>query len=363
MNNAADIARKLTTNMILDDRIVVLDLDGFTIALRSNSALLLQRFNHYFAHVRGSGPTDTEVIALDGPADDLGLAFTDWAREPGKTGRKDAYVDLPDGRVVQKIRTGMIFLQSDEHQIAAGPCLEYDNQVINFINTQYMNWLQRKGALICHASGLVIDGHGLGMAGFSGGGKSTLMLQILEHAGTGYLTNDRLFLKSNSSGILALGIPKLPRINPGTIINNSTLRSMLSETRQEQLRALPKAQLWELEEKYDVDVEAVYGKGKIAPTAPLKAFLILNWQRDSAQPCTFSKVTLGERRELLSALMKSPGPFYQFSDGTFLRDDMPLDKLPYLDALQDIDIWEACGSVNFEAATQHCQTIMRCHND
>ena len=31
---------------------------------------------------------------------DTGLDFTDWSREPGKTGRKDAYHDLPGARLV-----------------------------------------------------------------------------------------------------------------------------------------------------------------------------------------------------------------------------------------------------------------------
>ena len=94
--------------------------------------------------------------AHDGPE------FIDWAREPGKTGRKDSYLDLDGGRLVRKVRTGMVFLQSAGERIAAGPCLRYDNQVINFINAQYMNWLQNQGWLICHASGLVTGGRCLG---------------------------------------------------------------------------------------------------------------------------------------------------------------------------------------------------------
>jgi len=60
--------------------------------------------------------------------------FKDWTREFGKSGRKDSYVDIEDARLIHKVRTGMVFLQSSDQKIAAGPCLQNDNQVINFIN-------------------------------------------------------------------------------------------------------------------------------------------------------------------------------------------------------------------------------------
>jgi len=181
----------------------------------------------YFSHVpAGTGEPDMEVIAIDREAPDTGIDFVDWQREPGKTGRKDSWFDVPGGRVVRKVRTGMVFLQSETQRIAAGPCLEYDNQVINFINAQYMNWLQHRGWLICHSAGLVYRGSGFGIAGFSGGGKSTLMLHLLEHDAVSYLTNDRLFVRKEAGQTRAVGIPKLPRVNPGTIVHNARLQGL-----------------------------------------------------------------------------------------------------------------------------------------
>ena len=184
------------------------------LAVRSNSAELLQLLRRYFAHAAGTGPADVEILAVEGEQVDLGLPFTDWKREPGKSGRKDAYHDLVDGRLIQKVRTGMVFLQNAAHRIACGPCQENSSQLINFINTQFSNWLQRRGALICHAAGLVRGEDGLGIAGFSGGGKSTLMLRLLDDPATAYLTNDRLFMQTVAGGVRAVGIPKLPRVNP-----------------------------------------------------------------------------------------------------------------------------------------------------
>ncbi|HHH39920.1 MAG TPA: HprK-related kinase B [Sedimenticola sp.] len=332
-----------------------LDLEGCVLRLRSNSPELVARLRKYFAHVAGAaGDPTIDVIAIEREPVESGLPFKDWKREPGKTGRKDAYFDFPGGRLVLKVRTGMLFLQSGSARIAAGPCLQYDNQVINFINAQYMNWLQNREWLICHAAGMVHNGRGFGIAGFSGGGKSTLMLHLMDHAEVKYLTNDRLFVKRIDSQIIARGIPKLPRVNPGTIVHNPALHSLIPPAQREALLQLPAEKLWELEEKYDVDVEQTYGKGRIVQEAPLSAFLVLNWQRDGSDPLAVNPVDLGPRRELLGAIMKSPGPFYQYPDGSFYQDDTPFDEEAYLDIFQDITVYEVTGRVDFEGLTRFC---------
>jgi HprK-related kinase B len=326
-----------------------------TLRLRSNSTEVLADLADYFSHVVSDArPPDVDIIAIERDAPELGVDFIDWKREPGKTGRKDSYVDLPGGRLVRKVRTGMVFLQSERNRIAAGPCLKYNNQVINFINSQYMNWLQNRGWLICHAAGLVYRGQCLGIAGFSGGGKSTLMLHMLDNDEVCYLTNDRLFIHAGSGQVVARGIPKLPRINPGTIVHNQKLHSLITEQQREALLQLPAAELWEIEEKYDVHIDRVYGSGRIIPEAPLAAFLILDWQRDSDRELEVEQVDLATDRDLLAALMKSPGPFYQYPDGTFQQDTAALDETAYLDALQDITVYVARGRVDFSGLSERC---------
>ena len=328
---------------------------GCRLRLRSNSAELLAGLGDYFSHVVSDADTpDIDVIAVERDAPELGIEFVDWKREPGKTGRKDSYFDLPGGRMVRKVRTGMVFLQSEQHVIAAGPCRKYDNQVINFINSQYMNWLQNRGWLICHAAGLVYRGNCLGIAGFSGGGKSTLMLHLLDNDETAYLTNDRLFIQADADQTMARGIPKLPRINPGTIIHNQKLHSLIPAAQREALLQLPAAELWELEEKYDVHIDRVYGPGRIITEAPLAAFLLLDWQRDSEQKLTVEQVNLATQRDLLGALMKSPGPFYQYPDGSFLQDTADFDEKGYLQVLENVAVYVARGRIDFSALAEHC---------
>ena len=329
---------------------------GCTMRLRSNSAELIAVLRDYFSHVVVTATVpDIDIIAIERDAPETGLAFLDWKREPGKSGRKDSYVDLPGGRVVRKVRTGMVFLQSMDYRMAAGPCRQYDNQVINFINSQYMNWLQQRGWLISHAAGLVHQDSGMGIAGFSGGGKSTLMLQLLDDDAVSYLTNDRLFIQATEEGVLARGIPKLPRVNPGTIVHNHRLQDLIPPERREVLLQMPAAELWELEDKYDVHVDQVYGKGRIVQEARLTSFLILNWQRDAAAELTVEAVDLDKRRELLAALMKSPGPFYQHTDGQFQRDTDDFDEAAYLYTLQDIVVYEVRGRIDFPAMARICR--------
>jgi HprK-related kinase B len=326
-----------------------------TLLVRSNSAAVIAGLRQYFSHVpAGSAQPDMEIIAIEREAPDTGIGFVDWQREPGKTGRKDSCFEIPGGRLVRKVRTGMVFLQSETRRIAAGPCLEFDNQVINFINAQYMNWLQHRGWLICHSAGLVYRGKCFGIAGFSGGGKSTLMLHLLDHDEVCYLTNDRLFVRKEAGQTRAVGIPKLPRVNPGTIVHNARLQGLIPADRRAALLAMPAAELWQLEDKYDVPMDLVYGPGRVVAEAPLGGYLVLNWSRDSDAALRVEPVTLDNRRDLLAAIMKSPGPFYQYPDGSFYQDDAEFDEQAYLDALQGVAVHEVSGGIDFELLARRC---------
>lgn len=362
MDNSDTAAERLLSDFPLIDEPLTLDFSGYRVSVRSNSGELLERLGDYFSTIRIEAGEGIEVTVIESPPFEPGVEFVDWKREAGKVGRKDAIHDLTDGRLVQKVRTGMLFLQSPHHRIARGPCLENDNQVINFLNSQYMNHLQNRGHLICHAAAAVVGGEAIGIAGFSGGGKSSLMLRLMGLSPEArYLTNDRLFLSRDSPGAgktQARGIPKLPRVNPGTLVSIPELGPLVSAERRTELLEMPAADLWKLEEKHDVDIDAVYGPGRIDTHAPLGAILVLNWDRNSTDPLAMTKIDPRERRSLLAAMMKSPGPFYQAEDGSFLPEDLQPGEQRYLEVLGETPVWEASGTVNFELAAKQCQAIM-----
>jgi len=277
------------------------------VAVQTNNVIASELRHHLADALAEPGPVAATIDVLDGQRLEPEPDWTDWAREPGKTGRKDAYHDLEDGRLVHKIRTGMTFIQSPGALVAVGPCADYPNQVNNFINTQILNIAKRSGWEICHAAAVTDGANGLAIAGLSGGGKSTAILRMMDLETTRFVTNDRLMVRKGPEGAEGLGIPKNPRINPGTILHNPRLSSMLSEERREQLKAMPKEELWQLEEKHDLFISAVYGAGRVQFTMPLSEFWVLNWSRETEAPTQVRDADLSERPDLLGAIMKSAG--------------------------------------------------------
>ena len=350
------IKQMLTGDNELLPSSVCLQLMDYRLAIRSNSERFLQCMQRYFSHVLAASGDDVraEVIAIERDIVNTSVEFVDWKREPGKTGRKDAIYDFPAGRLVRKVRTGMLFLQSDRDLIVAGPCLEYDNQVINFINSQFLNWLQNDGYLLCHAAALSRNGHGLAIAGLSGGGKSTLMLNLMDDAATAFVSNDRLLVRRQGETTHAVGIPKLPRINPGTIVHNPRLFPLIDENSREQLLQLDKKELWKLEQKYDANINELYGPGRIQHETGLYRFLVLNWQHDTDKELQVNRVDLSQRSDLLSAIMKPSGPFYMDTAGVFNSDDAFPEASNYLTELADVEIYEASGKVDFERLGTVC---------
>jgi len=289
------------------------------------------------------------VDVLDGPASTDLPEVTDWAREPGKAGRKDAYADLEDGRLVVKIRTGMAFLQADGFGVAFGPATDNPNQIANFVNAQFLSAAQRAGWQIAHAAAVTDGFRGLAVSGLSGGGKSTTILRLMDIDGLSFVTNDRLLLRAGSEAARGLGVPKPPRINPGTILGNPRLHSMLTPERRAELESMDKADLWSLEEKHDLDIDAVYGAGRVSLSAAITHYWVLNWSHDTDAPTRVRSVSLYDRPDLLDAIMKSPGVFHRKANGAYLTDKEPLDPSGYVEALRHVALYEVSGRVDFDA--------------
>ncbi|MEO9528081.1 HprK-related kinase B [Roseibium sp.] len=329
---------------------VFLTVGGFVIEVRCTSEALLAELLRYFQHVISAPGSPHMTVHVLGTAElPFKVDYADWTREPGKSGRKDAICDLENGRLVMKVRTGIQFVQAPAWAIAFGPAGDHPNQVINFVNTQILNHFQRQGWSACHAAAVRTADRGLAISGLSGGGKSTTMLRLMEIAGTKYVTNDRLLVRNAGNRTDALGIPKLPRINPGTIVNNARLSGLLDEEREEELRNMEPDELWHVEEKYDLFIDDIYGPGRIAHDAQLTDFWVLNWSRNSTVPTQVKETELNSRPDLLSAIVKSPGPFFQAADGAFWTDRSQLDTDAYLDALSGVRVWEVTGHIDFDA--------------
>ncbi len=364
---------QLTEEWPLQNDALQLNLTDHPIRIHSNSTELLAILEDYFtglcARIPGNEPelpnSQTVCVYQTGVLhDDIQRTpWIDWQREPGKTGRKDAVCDTEfqnqPVRLLHKVKTGMLFLQpappKDESiaslkPMAFGPAENRSSQVINFILTQYLNHHLRHGWLLGHASAMQFDHKGVAFAGLSGGGKSTLMLHLLEH-GQHFISNDRLLMKINPDGSLNMrGIPKQPRINPGTIVHNPRLHPLISEQERADFLAMPSESLRALEQKYDAPVHNLYHPECYQAEAPMDALFILNWQAQSEQPTSVSEVDIGERTDLLPAIMKTPGPFFAKDSNGFLPNGFQPDANDYNTLLKHCHVYEVTGNIDFDAA-------------
>lgn len=357
----SDLKHYIASAALVPDSITIA-LPGFSIEISSNSSFLLKTLKTYFNPVLlpdpSNAPPSLRVVAYENSQFiDRGIQWQDWKREAGKSGRKDSFIDVQEKnetqRLVYKVKTGVLFWQKSDTPVAIGPVEQHPNQIINFILTQYLNENLRRGWLLGHAAGLEIHHKGIAIAGLSGGGKSTLMLHLLEY-GEHFISNDRLLLNAQETArpghFWMRGIPKQPRINPGTIVHNARLHKLISQERRQELLALPTETLRQLEEKYDADVNALYHSNCFKPETELNAFVILNWASDSTDKTQLNRTTLNQSPKLLEAILKSPGPFYSDSDNVFLANQTQPDAADYLNRLGDIPCFELTGKIDFQKA-------------
>lgn len=331
--------------------------DDCRLALGTNSAGLAEELRRYFGafcHDGGHTAPDIEITAHEAPPPSFSRAFIPRSPDPGKRKIKEEYLDVPGGRVVRKRLTGMVFFFGGADNTAIGPCLANTNQVVNFINNRFISWKLKQGCLLGHAAAVSIAGAGLGLAGFSGMGKSTLALHLMSRGAT-FVSNDRLLVRLIGGALSMCGVAKLPRINPGTALNNPDLMQVIPRAEREDFARLAPESLWDLEHKYDVPVDACFGRDRFQLLAAMEALLILNWQRNG-QPLVISEVDLAERPDLLPAFMKSTGLFHLAEEG----EPEPLDPGPeaYADLLGNCRVFEATGGVDFDKAADACLTIL-----
>jgi len=343
----ANLYEDLTNRFPADHGLTVV-FENCAIRVVSNSeALTAPLAAYYRPFVRDEAQVDITITAIQAPPPILNAPFAEYPREHPDKALKEEYADLPDARVIRKVRTGMHFLFNTWTHLAVGDCLSNINQVVNFINSRYAEFRLARGGLLLHAAGVAWEHQGLALVGRSGLGKSTLALHMVER-GFDFISNDRLIVDRHLPGIRMFGLPKQPRVNPGTLLSIPHLESILPERRRRELSELACEKLWKLEEKHDVDVAELYGADRMALVARLSAIIVLNWSPCDA-PVEINQIDLNERRDLLGAMMKSRGVFASYT-APEVEDPDPGE---YLNALRGCPTYEISGGVAFEEVVEH----------
>ena len=320
------------------------------VEVNTNTPQLLEDLARYFdGFVTGEGNPDIVITVHQAGPPPLSCIFTVKQPDPGKIKIKEEYCDLVDGRIVRKRLTGMVFIFGQGEHLAIGPCLENSNQVINFINNRFIEWNLNQGSFLAQAAAVMHNGRGLALAGFSGMGKSTLALHLVSR-GAIFVSNDRLMVARNSRSLKMVGVAKLPRINPGTALNNPHLSNVIPDDEKEQFAALESEALWNLEHKYDVFIDESFGPGRFELSGPMDGLVILNWQRNNS-PLKVRKIKPAERPDLLPAFMKATGLFF-IPGGAHSQTDPEIEQ--YIELLSECAVFEISGGIDFQTAAVAC---------
>lgn len=223
---------------------------------------------------------------------------------PHHTGRpKEAVYDADGVRVILKTRTGIVHYAWGTSFFAVGDLEENPRQLLNLVSSALSFQLRSEGHIAIHAAGVSRAGRGVAIAGNSGSGKSTAALRVVEQEGLEFVSNDRIFLKRSGAEVTMAGVPKWPRVNPGTLLAIESLTPLMSPEDTEKYSAMPLGELWGVEHKHDVRVDEIYGASRVALDSRLDAVYALAWKREGGEP-TMRRAGPAEMRQTL-------GPYYK----------------------------------------------------
>ena len=280
---------------------------GVPLRMRTNDPDVRERLASYFRpYVIGDDATPlAEVSLIQGPAPIDG-EFLDVPRTGGRR-PKEATREVPGGRLVLKRVTGVLIGLWPGGAFAAGDIRANLNQGINLVNNCFAKVVLGRGHVLLHASAVSRDGRAAVLAGPPGAGKSTSALHLVE-AGFHCLSNDRVLAKPMPDMVEALGYPKQPRVNPGTLLGHPRLSALLEPADRAALAALPTGELWDLERKSDVDLDRIYGEGTVELRGDMAALVFLRWRRDGSE-LGIRRLTVAQGIDALPLVYKSLGAF------------------------------------------------------
>jgi HprK-related kinase B len=257
---------------------VGLQVGGVSLEIVTNEPEVATALARYYAPWIAPVTAPSARVRLIQGAFDVRGSFTDLVRADGKR-IKEAVQEMAGGRLILKRATGVVMGLWPGHAFAAGDLRANLNQAINLVNACYAKTVLDRGHVLLHAAGVSRHGRAVVLAGPPGAGKSSAALHLVD-AGFRFLSNDRVLARPDAARIDALGYPKQPRVNPGTLLGHPRLSALLEPDERQALEAMEPAAQWALERKRDVDLDAIYGAGTVELRAEMRALVLLRWRRD-----------------------------------------------------------------------------------
>jgi len=339
---------------------LLLDLHGVRIAVNTDSQAVAGLLRDYYADYLSNDGGDAQYRVdahqkwLKVDQDELAIYV-----EKGKTKPKEAFLDDPEAglRLMLKVRSGVLALLGRSHIRVAGDLAAFCNQLNNIINAVFIIDRMDAGYTLFHASALACGERGMIVSGRSGAGKSSAAIWTLDHD-ISIISNDRLLARraagADAAGIPMLGVPKKPRINPGTIVSNPKLHGMMSAEELARFQAMPKEELWHVEQKYDLDVKSVFGPAAEQATAMLHAAFFIDWEVGSDAPCRCERLPRERYPEFYRAVFKDGGVFDLRNTETSLKLEH---EAEYERVLEGIPVYHVTGGVSFDTLVE---SILQC---
>ena len=258
---------------------------------------------------------------------------------PHHTGRpKEAVYDADGVRIILKTRTGIVHYAWGTSYFAVGDLEENPRQLLNLVSSALSYQLRADGYIAIHAAGISRAGRGVAIAGNSGSGKSTAALRLVDQ-GFDFVSNDRVFLTRSGEDAAMSGVPKWPRVNPGTLLAIENLTPLMSPEDTAKYSAMPPGELWGIEHKHDVRVDEIYGLERVALASRLDAIYALAWKHGAGEP-SMRRAEPAEMREALGPYFKSG--LYDPSDG-----ELPSAER-FADLIGDVPVTVVTGGIEMD---------------
>ena len=99
--------------------------------------------------------------------------------------------------------------------------------VVELIRDLTIKSEEQKGSLVLHASSIELNGRAIALVGAKGQGKSTVLLDLVINQGFGFISGDKLFVRTENDKVFVYGWPDYPHLGCGTILQHPALYAYL----------------------------------------------------------------------------------------------------------------------------------------